>query len=119
MPATAIATLNPVRVREWVSQNKGKRFVGTCDGSRFKLGRQQMPGVRARVRSNAVVIVGSVEDNSLRACLRPPRFIFGFMAVFAVAVSAGLLLSFCGPINLPRVQAAIALSLAMPSAIIV
>lgn len=116
MPTAAIASLNPVRVREWVSQHQGKRFVGTFDGSRFKLGLLQMPGARFQVRSNVVVIVGSVEDNSFRACLRPPLFILGFLAVFAVAVASGLALSFLVPANLPMVQAAMLLSLVMPIA---
>ena len=118
MPATAIATLNPVRVTEWVSQHQGKRFVGTFDGSRFKLGLLQMPAARFQVRSNVVVIVGSIEDHSFRACLRLPHFILGFLAVFAVAVSAGLVLSFFGPANLATVQVAIAVSLVLPIAIV-
>ena len=77
-----------------------------------------MPGGRFRVRSGVVVIVGSVEDQAVRACLRLPLFIQGFLLVFAIALSAGLVLSLFGSANLPMLQAAMALTLVMPFAVV-
>ena len=77
-----------------------------------------MPGGRFRVRSGVVVIVGSVEDQSFRACLRLPLFIQVFFLVFAIVLSAGLVLSLFGPANLPILQAAMALALLMPFAVV-
>ena len=116
LPSAAVKSLKPVRIDDWVAQQQGKRFVGNFDGFRFKLGLLQMPGGRFRVRSGVVVIVGSVENLSFRACLRLPLFIQGFLLAFAVALSAGLVLSFLGPANLPMLQAAMALTLVMPFA---
>ena len=115
--ATA-ASFKPVRISDWVAQQQGKRFVGNFDGSRFKLKLLQMPGGRFRVRSGVVVIVGSVEDQSFRACLRLPLFIQVFFLVFAIVLSAGLVLSLFGPANLPILQAAMAVTLLMPFAVV-
>ena len=118
LPSATVALFKPVRICDWVAQQQGKRFVGNFDGSRFKLRLLQMPGGRFRVRSGVVVIVGSVENQSVRACLRLPLFIQGFLLVFAVALSAGLVLSFFGTANLPMLQAAMALTLVMPFAVV-
>ena len=118
LPSATVALFKPVRISDWVDQQQGKRFVGNFDGSRFKLKLLQMPGGRFRVRSGVVVIVGSVEDHSVQACLRLPLFIQGFLIVFAVALSAGLVLSFYGPANLPMLQTAMALTLVMPFAVV-
>lgn len=115
-PAAAIAPFKPVLVSDWIAQYKEKRFIGTFDGSHFKLVLLQTPGSAFRLRGNIAVIIGSVEDNALHACIRPPLFILGFLVVFAVLLSAGLTLSFLGSTNLPMVQAAIALTLVMPFA---
>ena len=118
LPAASVASLKPVRISDWLAKQKGKRFVGNFDGSRFKLRLLQMPGGRFRVRSGVVVIVGSVEDFSCRARLRLPRFIQGFLVVFAAALFAGLMLSFFGPAKLPVLQAAMALTLVMPFVVV-
>ena len=109
-----VVSLKPVRISDWIAQQQGKRFVGNFDGSRFKLRLLQTSSGRFLVRSGVVVIVGRVEDHSFQARLRPPFFIIGFLAVFAVALSAGLVLSFFGPANLRTLQAAMALTLVMP-----
>ena len=118
LPAATMASFKPVRISDWVDQQQGKRFVGNFDGSRFKLKLLQMPGGRFRVRSGVVVIVGSVEDQSFRACLRLPLFIQVFFLVFAIVLSAGLVLSLFGPANLPILQAAMAVTLLMPFAVV-
>ena len=119
LPTATAASFKPVRISDWVAQQQGKRFVGNFDGSRFKLKLLQMPGGRFRVRSGVVVIVGSVEDQSFRACLRLPLFIQVFFLVFAIALCAGLGLSFFDPAKkLPMLQAAMALTLVMPFAVV-
>ena len=118
LPSATVALFKPVRISDWVAQQQGKRFVGNFDGSRLKLKLLQMPGGRFQVRSGAVVIVGSVEEHCVQACLRLPLFIQGFLIVFAVALSAGLVLSFFGSANLPMLQAAMALTLVMPFAVV-
>ena len=119
LSARAIAPLRPVRMSDWISLHEGKRFVGRLAGFRFKLVLLQTPGARMRQRGRVVVIVGSVEDHAVRARLRPPLFVFGFLTAFVVTVSAVLALSFFGPIKLPMVQVALALSMVLPVAVLV
>lgn len=118
LPVSAIASLKPVRVSDWIARHRGKRFIGYFDGSRFKLVLLQTSRARFRLRGSVVVIVGSVEDHGVRACLRPPWFILGFLLVFSAALSAALALSFLGPSHLPMLQAAMALALVMPIGIV-
>lgn len=119
LPVAAIAPFGPVRVSSWIAQHEGKRFVGRFDGARFKLGLLPTRGARLRWRGNVVVIVGSVENDALQACLRPPIFLLAFLAVFVVVVSAALVLSFFGPLKFHLVQVALALSAALPVAWVV
>ena len=116
LPDPSVLLLKPVRISQWSAQQQGKRFVGSFDGTRFRLRLMQMPGARLRVRIGVVIIVGSVEDNFFHARLRPPLFVLGFLILFAVALSAGIVLSFFGPANVPLLQAAMALTLVMPFA---
>ncbi len=115
----AIAPHRPVRISDWVSQHRGKRFVGKIEGQRFKLGMLRAPRAGFRWRGSVVVIVGSVDDQSLRARLRPPLFMLAFLAAFAAGMLAGLVLSFFGPANIPAVHLLLWLGLVLPIAIVV
>jgi hypothetical protein len=114
LPAKAIAPLRPVRVRDWISQHVGKRFVGSVDGSRFKLALLQAPGARFRARGSIVVIVGKVEGLSVDVNLRPPLFVSLLLAAFAVSIGSALALSFFGPMRGHPILFVLALALALP-----
>jgi hypothetical protein len=119
LPTRAVAPLKPVRVVDWVAQHRGKRFVGTIEGQHFKLGVVQEPSAGFRWRGSVVVIVGSIEGQSLRVRLRPPVFILAFLGAFATAMSAVLALSFFGPSNTPTVHWLLACGLVLPVAVVV
>lgn len=118
LPAEAIAPLRPVRVGDWVTQYAGKRFVGSVDGSRFKLGLLQTPGAKFRLRGSSVVIIGKVDGHSVNICLRPPVFILVFLAAFAVVGGSALALSFSGPMSGSPILLLLALALALPFAVV-
>ena len=118
LPARAIAPLRPVRVRDWISQHVGKRFVGNVDGSRFKLALLQTPGAKFRARGSIVVIVGKVEGLSVDVNLRPPLFVLLFLAAFTVVVSSALALSFFGPMRGHPILLVLALALALPFVVV-
>jgi hypothetical protein len=115
----AIAPFRPALVTDWISQHRGKRFVGTIDGQSFKLGLLPVPSAGFRRRGSVVVIVGSIEDQSIRARLRPPLFIMGFLSAFTAAMSAVFVLSFFGPMNTPVVHLLLACGIALPIAVVV
>jgi hypothetical protein len=111
----------PNRVTDWLSHFKGKRFVGSIEGQRFKLGLLQAPsigGLRYR-GSVVVVIIGSIESQLLKIQLRPPLFMLAFLGFFTVAMSAGLVLSFFRATNAPVVHLLLAFGLVSPIAIVV
>jgi hypothetical protein len=114
-----IAPRRPVRVTDWVSQHRGKRFVGTIEGQRFKLGILRTPSDGFRWRGSVVVIVGSVEGQSLHVRLRPPLFILAFLSVFAAVMSLVLVLSFFGPVNTAVVHLLLLCGLVLPIAVVV
>jgi hypothetical protein len=110
----AIAPLKPVRVSDWISQHVGKRFVGSIEGSNFKLGLLAPLGAKFQVRGSIVVIVGSVQGHTVDVKLRPPLFILVFLAAFAIAVTGALALSFFGPLGAHPIQMLLALALILP-----
>ena len=118
LPIKAIAPLRPVRVRDWISQQAGKRFVGSVDGSCFKLALLQTPGAKFRARGSVVVIVGKVEGLSVDVNLRPPLFLLLFLAAFTVVVCSALALSFFGPMRGHPILLVLALALALPFVVV-
>ena len=65
-----------------------------------------------------MVIVGSLDEHAIKACLRLPFFTLGFLAIYVLCVLAGLVLSFFGPSNLLIVQVPMALALIIPMALV-
>jgi hypothetical protein len=119
LPIATFPSLKPVRVSDFMAQVQGKRFMGTFDGSRFKLGLLRTSSGGFRVRGGFVVIVGRLEDRFVQVLIRPPIFTVAFLSIFAVALLAGIALSFFGPSNLPILQGAMALALLIPIAVVV
>lgn len=119
LPAAAFTPFKSVRMVDWIAGLEGKRFVGSLEGQRFKLGLLQERSARIRRRGSVVVILGKFEGNSLQVRLRPPLFVLAFLGVYAVAVSAALALSFHGPANTPAVHLLLAGGLVVPVAIVV
>jgi hypothetical protein len=119
LSARTAFSFKPVPIAEWMAQRSGKTFVGTVGADHFKLGVIGAPGRRFRSRGSVVVIVGTIEDHSVQAILRPPVFISAFMAAFALAVSAVFALSFFGPGNTPAVHWSLAFMLIMPMTVVV
>ena len=114
LPVKAIAPLRPVRITDWISQHVGKRFIGSVDGSRFKLALLQTPGAKFRVPGSIVVIIGEVEGFSVNVSLRPPLFVLLFLAALTAVVSSTLALSFLGPMRGQPILLVLALALALP-----
>lgn len=118
LPTTAIVALAPVRVADWIAQYKGKRFVGSIDGARFKLGFLPTPGAKFRVRGSVVVVVGTIDVHAVRAQLRPPLFVLIFLAVFASVVAGALALSFLAPQPVRWLQGALVPTLVFPFVVV-
>ncbi len=121
--AAAIAPLpsmriKPIRVVDWLSSFKGKSFIGSLNGNQFKLGllNTKMGGIRWR--GNAVIIVGTIEDNMVRVVLRLPIFTLLFSLFWTAALSFGFVLSFYGSSNTLTVHLLLAAMLVLPLAII-
>jgi hypothetical protein len=114
VPAPSALSFKPVRVSDWLRQFRGRTFVGDITASRFKLALLPPQGGRFRARGMAAVMVGTIEDGTVLAHIRPPLFNLFFSAVFTLVVTAAFVLSFYGPSNGPAVRLMLAALLVLP-----
>ena len=110
----AVWPMKPSKVSEWLEQYRDKAFLGRVEERRFKLVLLRSTRQGYVRRGNSVVILGTVEDQAVRALLRPPIFNLVFAILLTLAISAAFVLSFYGPSSTPAVHWLLATLLVVP-----